>query len=105
MKILVNKAQRFLSNHLGFFILAVVLFWAKSYVAYRVEFNLGISNSIQKFLLFINPISSALFFLGLALLAKGKKVYTRIIVMNFILSFVLYANIVYYRFFSDFIEI
>ncbi|MFP3123909.1 LTA synthase family protein [Ectobacillus funiculus] len=103
MKILVNKAQRFLSNHLGFFILAVVLFWAKSYVAYRVEFNLGISNSIQKFLLFINPISSALFFLGLALLAKGKKVYTRIIVMNFILSFVLYANIVYYRFFSDFI--
>ncbi len=53
--------------------------------------------------MFINPISSAVFFLGLALLAKETRVYKWLIIINFILSFILYANIVYYRFFSDFI--
>jgi lipoteichoic acid synthase len=97
-----NKYRSLPNQYIGFFIFAVLLFWMKTYVAYRVEFNLGISNSMQEFLLFINPISSAIFFLGLALLAKGKRAYAWLII-NFILSFILYANIVYYRFFSDFI--
>jgi lipoteichoic acid synthase len=103
IKKLVEKYQHVFNQPLGFFIFAVFLFWLKTYAAYRIEFNLGISNSMQKFLLFINPISSAIFFFGLALLAKGRRTYTWLIVIDFILSFVLYANIVYYRFFSDFI--
>lgn len=95
--------QRLSDSHLRFFILAVFLFWMKTYAAYRIEFNLGISNSMQKWLLFINPVSSAIFFFGLALLTKGKRPYIWLIVVDFILSFILYANIVYYRFFSDFI--
>ncbi|ANB62350.1 sulfatase family protein (plasmid) [Anoxybacillus amylolyticus] len=75
----------------------------KTYAAYRIEFNLGISNALQKWLLFINPISSAIFFFGLALFAKGKRSYIWLIIIDFVLSFILYANIVYYRFFSDFI--
>ena len=39
--------------------------WIKSYMSYKVEFNLDISDSMQKTLLFINPISSTLIFLGL----------------------------------------
>ncbi|BBW98254.1 phosphoglycerol transferase [Geobacillus subterraneus] len=97
---------RSLSNqYIGFFILAVLLFWLKTYIAYLAEFNLGISNSMQELLLLINPISSAVFFLGLALLAKDARFYRWIIIINFILSFILYANIVYYRFFSDFITL
>nr|WP_309138312.1 LTA synthase family protein [Parageobacillus sp. VR-IP] len=100
---LLNKYRSLPNQYIVFFIFAVFLFWMKTYVAYLAEFNLGISNSMQEFLLFINPISSAVFFLGLALLAKGKRAYTWLIIINFILSFILYANIVYYRFFSDFI--
>nr|WP_308806965.1 LTA synthase family protein [Anoxybacillus caldiproteolyticus] len=103
MKKIIEKSQHAFNGHFGFFILAVFLFWMKTYAAYRVEFNLGISNSMQKFLLFINPVSSAILFFGLALLAKGRKPYIWLIVLDFILSFILYANIVYYRFFSDFI--
>lgn len=88
-----------------FFCLAVILLWIKTYAAYRIEFHLGIENGIQQFLLFINPISSALFFSGIALFFIGKKRYWAIIAINFILSFVLYANVVYYRFFNDFITL
>lgn len=91
-------------SNLVFFAIAVILFWIKTYAAYQSEFKLGIDNNLQKFLLAINPISSALFFIGLALLSK-KHTKKIMIVINFLLSFVLYANIVYYRFFNDFITV
>ncbi|MCQ6282703.1 LTA synthase family protein [Bacillus sp. EB600] len=94
--------ERLKNTNLTFFGIAVILFWIKTYVAYRIEFKLGIDNNIQKFLLAINPASSALFFLGLALLSK-KRTKLFMIIINFLLSFWLYANIVYYRFFNDFI--
>lgn len=67
---LLNKYRSLPNQGIGFFIFAVLLFWLKTYVTYLAEFNLGISNSMQEFLLFINPLSSAVFFLGLAFLAK-----------------------------------
>lgn len=103
MKQFLLKSKSVLSNHFGFFLFAVILLWLKTYAAYVTEFNLGISNTIQKFLLFFNPLSSAVLFLGLALFAKGKRSYIWLIVINLLLSILLYANVVYYRFFSDFI--
>jgi lipoteichoic acid synthase len=92
------------NSHITFFAIAVVLFWIKTYIAYQIVFKLGINDNLQKFLLAINPISSALFFLGLALLSK-KHTKKIMIIINFILSFLLYANIVYYRFFNDFVNL
>ncbi|WP_212927148.1 LTA synthase family protein [Oceanobacillus sp. J11TS1] len=90
---------------MGFFTITVVLFWIKTFIIYSTEFDLGISNGIQEFLLFFNPLSSGLIFLGLALFAKGRRMGIWIIIIDFILSFILYANVVYYRFNSDFITI
>ncbi|RLQ93075.1 LTA synthase family protein [Falsibacillus albus] len=105
MNTLKDRTRELMKHRLSFFILAVVMFWIKTYTAYRIEFHLGIDNSIQKFLLFFNPASSAIFFLGFALFFKGRLQNIALIVINFILSFVLYANIAYYRFFNDFITI
>ncbi|UNL83605.1 LTA synthase family protein [Priestia koreensis] len=105
MKQVSSKSRALLGSSIGFFILAVVLFWIKTYTAYRIEFNLGIENFMQKFLLFLNPLSSAIFFLAFALLAKGRKQLGLLVGINFVLSFVLYSNIVYYRFFNDFITL
>lgn len=91
-------------SHIAFFSIAVVLFWIKTYIAYQTVFSLGIDDNLQKFLLAINPISSALFFMGLALLSK-KHTKKMMILINFLLSFLLYTNIVYYRFFNDFITV
>jgi lipoteichoic acid synthase len=92
------------NSHIVFFAIAVVLFWIKTYVGYQMVFKLGIDDNLQKFLLAINPVSSSLLFLGLALLSK-KHTKKIMILINFLLSFLLYANIVYYRFFNDFITV
>ncbi|MDQ0219702.1 LTA synthase family protein [Peribacillus cavernae] len=106
MKIFLKKSENIFKNKMiGFLAIAVVLFWIKTYSAYKVEFNLGIDSLLQEFLLLINPISSAIFIFGLALFATGKKAYKWIIGLDFLLSFLLYANIMYYRFFSDFITL
>lgn len=97
--------KKFLSTKMGFFTIAVALFWIKTYIIYSVEFNLGVSNGIQQFLLFFNPLSSGLIFLGLALFAKGRRAGIWIIIIDSILTFILYANVIFYRFNSDFITI
>lgn len=90
---------------MNLFLLAVVLLWIKTYLVQLNEFNLGVEKGLQEFLLFLNPLGSALFFLGFALLAKGRRKYIWLIVIDLLLSFLLFANVVYYRFFSDFITL
>ena len=103
MRAFYNTLKKSVSGPVGFLIVAVFLFWLKTYAGYIVEFNLGISNSMQEFLLLFNPISTAVIFFGIALFAKGRKSFIWMIIINLLLSIVQYANIVYYRFFNDFI--
>ncbi|MBT2690999.1 LTA synthase family protein [Bacillus sp. ISL-47] len=98
MKSLLNKK-------LVLFYFAVILFWLKTYSIYKIEFNLGVNNGMQQFLLLLNPVSSTLLFLGIALLFKGRKQHWVLLAMNFVLTFFLYANVAYYRFFNDFITV
>lgn len=97
--------KKFFSSKMGFFTTAVSLIWIKSYLVYLFEFNLDIQNILQHFLLFINPLSSALIFLGVALFAKGKRAGIWIITIDILMSVLLYANVVFYRFNNDFITL
>ncbi len=98
-----NKKQ--FSSAILFCSIAVIMFWVKSYITYSTAFNLGIENGAQKFLLLLNPLSATLFFLGLGLFAKGRRAFIWIIIADFLLSLLLYCNVVYYREFSDFITV
>ncbi|OUM89767.1 LTA synthase family protein [Caldibacillus debilis] len=100
---MIGKAKRNLSTATGFFLLAVVLLWLKTYVIQLTQFELGTEKAIQKFLLFLNPLGSSLLFLSFALFLSGRKKYAGILFIDLVLSVLLYANVVYYRFFSDFI--
>ena len=93
------------SSKMGFFATAVILLWLKSYLIYSFELNLDIQNSIQHFLLFLNPLSSVLIFLGIALFARGKKAGIWMITIYIFMNILLYSNVVYYRFNSDFITL
>ncbi|MDQ0213865.1 phosphoglycerol transferase MdoB-like AlkP superfamily enzyme [Oikeobacillus pervagus] len=88
-------------------ITVVVLFlWLKTYIAYKTSFHMDIENPMQQFILFINPLSFLLFIFGIALFFKREKVRNRyLMTMSFLLSFLLYANVVFYRFFNDFITL
>lgn len=88
-----------------FILIAVVLLWIKTYIVYKTSFNITIESVKQEFILFINPLSFILLIAGLALFFKEKGMKRYLIITSFIVSFVLYANAVYYRFFNDFITI
>ncbi len=105
MNTLFQKSQGFLNKYIGFFFVAVFFLWMKTYLVQLTQFDLGVENSLQKFLLFLNPLGSSLLFLGLAFFFKGRKKYIWLIVIDFLLSFLLYANSLYYRFFNDFITL
>ena len=92
-------------QYILFFFAAVFFLWIKTYIVQLTQFDLGVGNSLQKFLLFFNPLGSSLLFLGLALTFKNKRKYYALIVIDFLLSFLLYANVLYYRFFNDFITL
>ncbi len=102
---LVQKGQIIFNKYIGFFFLAVFFLWMKTYIAQLTQFDLGVGNNLQRFLLFLNPLGSSLFFLGFAFFFKGRKKYIALIVFDFLLSFLLYANILFYRFFNDFITL
>lgn len=102
---LLHKSQDILNKYIGFFFLAVFLLWMKTYITQMTQFNLGIESALQHFLLFINPLGSSLLFLGIAFFFKGRRKYIALMVMYFLLSFLLFANAVYYRFFNDFITL
>ncbi|WP_318279576.1 LTA synthase family protein [Lentibacillus cibarius] len=93
------------SAKMGFFMLALVLFWLKSYIIYISEFNLGISNTMQHILLFINPLSSGLVMLGFALFFKGKRFGITLLIIDSLLTFFMYANIIFYRDYGNFITV
>ena len=100
-----QKCQNIYSKYTVFFFTAVLLLWIKTYIVQLTQFDLGIENSLQKFLLILNPLGSAILFLGFAWFFKGKGKYIWLIVIDFLLTFLLYANVLYYRFFNDFITL
>jgi len=105
MKNLVSKKDDLLNNFFGIYVVAVLMLWIKTYISQRSQFDLGVEGIIQQFLLLINPLGSAMLFLGFSFLFRGKRKYTSLVVVYTLMSIVLYANIVYYRFFSDFITL
>lgn len=101
-----TKLKSILNTRLGFFSLAVVLFWAKTYLGYAQEFSLGVTGAMQQFILLINPVATTMLFFSIALyFKKSKKAYTVLFVVYFLLSVLLFANILYYREFSDFLSV
>ncbi|MGD6875053.1 LTA synthase family protein [Bacillus infantis] len=87
------------------FFTSVTFLWLKTYFVQLTQFNLGIDSAIQQFLLILNPLGSSLLFLGFTLLFKGRKKFIALILMDLFMSILLYANVLYYRFFNDFITL
>ncbi|MDF7683252.1 LTA synthase family protein [Lactobacillus sp. ESL0679] len=90
---------------LGFFIIVLVAFWLKTYAIYLTKFNLGAVGSMQNFLLLLNPLPAGVLLLGIGLFFKGRKSYWIIIAIDLVLSLWLFANILYYREFSNFLSL
>lgn len=85
---------------------AILLTWIKTYVVYHTSFDLKIENVMQQLILFINPLSFLLVVYGISLFFKSVKIRNRyLLITSSILAIILYANVAFYRFFSDFITL
>ena len=96
--------QWLIRTKLGFFTIVLTLFWLNTYFIYLTKFNLGAVGSMQQFLLLLNPIPAGMLLLGIGLFFKGRKSYWIILIIDLLLSLWLFANILYYREFSNFLS-
>ncbi|WP_077618802.1 LTA synthase family protein [Bacillus sinesaloumensis] len=88
-----------------FIFVAAVMLWIKTYIVYKTSFDIKIENLMQEFILLINPLSFLLLFFGISFFMKPKKRNKFIIFASLLSSFVLFANVVFYRFFNDFLTL
>lgn len=92
-------------SKISFMLIAILLMWLKTYAVYKTSFHIKIDNLTQEFILFINPLSFLLLIFGFSLFLKGKNRNRYIIAMSCLVTFVLLANMVFYRFYNDFLTI
>lgn len=88
------------------YVLASLLFGLKTYIVYRFMFNIELENLIQKLILFINPFISAFLIFAVSVWFKkssSQMSYLRYTVL--IGTLILFANLVFYRNFTDFITV
>ena len=100
---IIDNLKKFWNSKICFFILSVILFWIKTFWAYWTKFSLGSTGNMQHLILALNPIPTTIILFGIALFIKGKKSYVIMLIIDFLSTTWLFANILYYREFSDFL--
>ena len=95
-----------INNRLGLFLFFVLLFWAKTILAYYLDFSLGVKGSLQREILWFNPVATTLLLFGFSLYFKKHKTFMlSLTLLNVLNTLILYFNIIFYREFTDFITI
>lgn len=97
--------RKFTKSTVSVTAVAIILLWIKTYIVYKTSFEINIDNWKQEFILLINPLSFLMFVLGISLFLKEKNRHRYLIITSFIISAVLFANVVFYRFFNDFLTV
>lgn len=88
------------------YIIASVLFGLKTYIVYRFMFNIELENTTQELILLINPFVSAFLIFAISVwFRKEQRQLKYIRYMMFFGTFIVFANLVFYRQFTDFITI
>lgn len=87
-----------------FTLLAVVLLWIKTYIVYKLAFDIKIANGFEECMLFFNSVASLLLIIGLALFSSKRR--NRLVIgISMILSFILFGNAMFYGFYDDFVTL
>ncbi|WP_246005596.1 LTA synthase family protein [Companilactobacillus insicii] len=99
-----SKLKSLLNRRLGFVCFLVFLLWIKTVIAYYADFSLGLNDPLQHLIMIINPIATTLVLLSIPLYIKRARISYIIMGLIYLIeSIFLYANILYYREFTDFI--
>ncbi|TDQ41691.1 LTA synthase family protein [Aureibacillus halotolerans] len=97
--------ERFASSKYFVLLFTVGLLWIKTYALYRMEFSIEMNSLLEQFNLLINPLATLLLIVGTAFLFTSKRRRGWLLFVSIAYTLVLYANVLYFRAFSDFITI
>lgn len=101
-----KKLIAFIQTRTGFLTLLVACFWLKYIFAAYFDFNLGLTDPYQHIIMWLSPIPTAVILISLGFyFPKPIVSYIAMLVMDFANTVLLFANIIYYRQFSDFLTI
>lgn len=92
-------------SKISYLLIATAFLWIKTYIVYKTSFDIKIENFTQEFILFINPLSFLLLFFGIGLFMKEKNRNRYVFGASILVTGILLANMVFYRFFNDFLTI
>ncbi|WP_026692899.1 LTA synthase family protein [Peribacillus kribbensis] len=95
--------QIYRTGRIHFVVLAILLLTIKTYIIYKTAFQLSSDSVLQEFILILNPLGFLMAVMGIGVFFKGQKQIVFILAANLILSAILYANIVFFRFYNDFL--
>ncbi|WP_312855400.1 hypothetical protein [Litoribacterium kuwaitense] len=66
--------KRIASSKFSIVLLTVVLLWLKTYLIYRLDFDIGMNSFLEQFNLFINPASTLFLLIGTVFIfAKNEE--------------------------------
>lgn len=101
-----KKIIAFIQTRPGFLTLLVLCFWIKYIFAAYFDFNLGLSDPYQHIIMWLSPIGTAIILISIGFyFPKPLVSYIAMLVMDFANTALLFANIIYYRQFTDFLTI
>ncbi|MEG7355857.1 LTA synthase family protein [Bacillus vallismortis] len=88
-----------------FLCISIVFMWIKTYVIYKIGFDLQIDSLSEELILLINPLSFILPLFGIGLFLKDNKQRVFLLIANLVLTVILISNTIFYGFYIDFITI
>lgn len=98
------KKGNFWQTRFGFCAILVLLFALKYWFAAYFDFNLGLSDPYQHFIMLLSPFGFSILLISLGLYPSKPLVsYVCMLVLDFANSALLFANVIYYRQFNDFL--
>src|SRR5690625_366176 len=101
-----GQIMNFKKINMPLYIIASLLFGLKTYIVYRFMFNIDLENSMQELILFINPLVTAFLVFAVSVWFKKKSRQMKYIRYMMLLgTLIIFANLVFYRSFTDFITI
>ncbi|MEW9110169.1 MAG: LTA synthase family protein [Cytobacillus gottheilii] len=84
---------------------ALIVLWLKTVIVSLIGFNFHIQSAADILLILLNPIGSLVLILSVCLLFRKRFNKAIFIAINIIIMGLLYGDLLYYRFYTDFVTV
>ncbi|KAB2335853.1 LTA synthase family protein [Bacillus mesophilum] len=84
---------------------ALIVLWLKTVIVSLIGFNFHIQSAADILLILLNPIGSLVLILSVCLLFRKRFNKAIFIAINIIITGLLYGDLLYYRFYTDFVTV